>query len=93
MKLLVRHYDTNKRCILLPNKTALVHFAIATIQEVFALDLEVNVPLSFVYLEEEYKKIDTTYQSCNFTIHKAEKGRLTEEDGPPYDMTIFKKYL
>lgn len=25
--------------------------------------------------------------------NKVENGRLTEEDGPPYDMTIFKKYL
>lgn len=51
------------------------------------------MPLSFVDLEEEYGKMDTTYQGWNLVIRKEEKGRLTEEDGPPYDMTIFKKYL
>lgn len=77
LKFLVRQYDTNKGCILLPDGTALVHFAVVTIQEVFAVDLEVNVPFSFVDLEEEYKKMDTTYQGWNLAIHKEEKGRLT----------------
>lgn len=61
LKLLVRNYNANKRCIMLPDGTSLVHFAKATIQEVFAVDLEAELPLSFVDLEEEYRKMDSTY--------------------------------
>lgn len=57
------------------------------------MNLEANVPLSFENLLEEYRRIDTTYQCWNLALHKAEKGRLTEEDGSPYDLNIFKRYL
>lgn len=58
---------------MLPYGTALVHFAKATIQEVFAVDLEVDVPLSFVDLEEEYRKMDTTYQGWNLVVKQSRK--------------------
>lgn len=37
--------------------------------------------------------MDTTYQGWNLVFHKAEKGRLTEDDRPPYDINILKKYF
>ncbi|XP_059071745.1 uncharacterized protein LOC131869783 [Cryptomeria japonica] len=55
----VRNYNAHKRCIMFPDGTALVHFARATIQEVFAVNLEAELPLSVVDLEDEaYEAID-----------------------------------
>lgn len=93
LKLMVKNYDAAKRCILLLDGTGFISFTVAMIQEVFGLDFEVEVPLSFNDLEEENRKMDTTHQGWNLVFHKAEKGRLTEEDGPPYDINIFKKYF
>lgn len=51
LKLMARNYDATKRCILLPDGTVFIHFAAATIQEVFGLNSEAEVPLSFDDLE------------------------------------------
>lgn len=74
MKTLDRAYNATKRCIRLPNGKAFIFLLVATIQEVFGLGLECDVPLSFEKLEEEYTKMDTVYNGWNLAIHKAEKG-------------------
>lgn len=37
--------------------------------------------------------MDTTYKGWNLAFHGVQKGILTEEDGPPFNMDIFRHYL
>lgn len=90
LKTLVKNYNAMKRCVQIPTGDAFIWFNTVTIYEVFDLNYEAVVPLSFEELEEEYKTMDTTYQGWNFAIHGAEKGKLIDEDGPPYDVNIFR---
>lgn len=49
--------------------------------------------MSFGELEEEYLRKDTTYIDWKLAIHKAQLGKLTEEDGPPFSIDLFRHYL
>lgn len=93
MKTLDRAYNATKRCIQLPNGDAFIHLSVATIHEVFGLGFEFDVPLFFEKLEEEYTKMDIVYNGWNLAIHKAEKGKLADEDGPLFGINIFRQYL
>lgn len=89
IKTLAKAYNAKKICIQFPNGDAFIHLSVATIHEVFGLGFKSDVPLSFEKLEEEYTKMDTIYNGWNLAIHKAEKGKLTNEDEPPFDIHIF----
>lgn len=68
MKTLDRAYNATKICIQLSNGEAFIHLSVATIQEVFNLGLEFDVPLSFEKLEEEYTNMDTIYNGWNLAM-------------------------
>lgn len=90
LKQLVKNYNAMKRWIQFPNADAFIRFNRTIIYEVFDLSYEENLPLSFEELEKEYRTMDMAYQGWNLAIHKVEKGKLTNEDGPPYDVNIFR---
>lgn len=93
LEVLVRNYNSVKRCIQLPNGEAFIRFSMGTINEVFNLDPSPDKPLSFGELEEEYLRMDTTYTSWKFSIHKRQAGELIEEDEPPFNIDLFRHYL
>lgn len=93
MEVLVKKYNSVKRCIQFPNGEVFIRFIHGTIDEVFSLDPNPDVPLSFEELEEEFVKMDTTYKGWNLDFHRVQKGILTKEDGPPFNMDIFRHYL
>lgn len=59
----------------------------------FNLDSGFGKALSFGELEEEYQRMDTTYLGWKLGVHKEEVGQLTKQDGPPFNIDLFRNYL
>lgn len=70
LEVMVRNYNSTKRCIQFPNGDAFIRFSANTVNEVFNLDQKPDQPLSFRDLEEEYLRMDTTYTGWKLVIHK-----------------------
>lgn len=84
LEVLIRNYNSVKRCIQFPNGEVFIRFCHATIDEPFSLD----VPLSFEELEEKFVKMDTTYKGWNLAFHKVDRRGF-----PPFNMDMFRHYL
>lgn len=93
LEFLTRKYNKEKRYIQLPNGDPFIRLSAGSIQEVVGMAYEPYMPLSFIDLEGEYTQIDTTHTVWKLAIHKTEKGRIMEEDGPPFEINLFRQYL